>query len=115
MLDELCAELERDPASLECAYFLGWAIERPLDSAESLHDYLGRHHEAGTDRFVFSFARQSANGMAVTPETWQSFAGEVLASTVTPDVHERRVLDARSRYESSISGSVQALRRPNND
>jgi hypothetical protein len=44
----------------------GWAIERPFGSAESLHDYLGRYREAGTDRFVFSFARRSPDGMAVT-------------------------------------------------
>ena len=83
LLDELCADLGRDPASLERAYFFGWAIERPFESAERLRDYLGRYGEAGTERFVFSFARQSPNGMAVTRETWQSFAAEILASAVT--------------------------------
>jgi alkanesulfonate monooxygenase SsuD/methylene tetrahydromethanopterin reductase-like flavin-dependent oxidoreductase (luciferase family) len=82
LLDELCADFGRDPANLERAYFFGWAIERPFESAESLRDYLGRYGEAGTERFVFSFARRSPNGMAVTRETWQSFAGEILASAV---------------------------------
>jgi hypothetical protein len=53
LLDELCADLGRDPASLERAYFFGWAIERPFESGERLRDYLGRYGEAGTDRFVF--------------------------------------------------------------
>jgi alkanesulfonate monooxygenase SsuD/methylene tetrahydromethanopterin reductase-like flavin-dependent oxidoreductase (luciferase family) len=83
LLDELCADLGRDPASLERAYFFGWAIERPFESAERLRDYLGRYGEAGIERFVFSFAQQSPNGMAVTRETWESFAGEILAPAVT--------------------------------
>jgi alkanesulfonate monooxygenase SsuD/methylene tetrahydromethanopterin reductase-like flavin-dependent oxidoreductase (luciferase family) len=82
LLDQLCIDLSRDPESLERAYFFGWAIERPFESAESLRDYLGRYGEAGTERFVFSFARQSPNGIAVTRETWQAFAGEILASAV---------------------------------
>lgn len=80
LLDELCAELGRDAASLERAYFFGWALERPFESAESLHDYLGRYGEAGTGRFVFSFSRRSPNGTAVTRDTWQAFAGEILTS-----------------------------------
>jgi alkanesulfonate monooxygenase SsuD/methylene tetrahydromethanopterin reductase-like flavin-dependent oxidoreductase (luciferase family) len=82
LLNEHCVELGRDPTSLERAYFFGWAIERPFGSAESLHDYLGRYHEAGTDRFVFSFARRSPDGMALTPETWDSFAGEILTGAL---------------------------------
>lgn len=80
LLDELCAELGRDAASLERAYFFGWALERPFESAESLRDYLGRYGEAGTGRFVFSFSRRSPNGAAVTRDTWQAFAGEILTS-----------------------------------
>ncbi len=83
LLDEYCAELGRDPASLERAYFFGWAIERPFESAESLHDYLGRYREAGTERFVFSFARQSPDGAAVTREASESFAAEILAVAVS--------------------------------
>lgn len=82
LLDEHCLELGRDPASIERAYFVGWAMERPFESAESLHDYLGRYQEAGTERFVFSFARQSPDGVAVTRETWESFAGDILTAAV---------------------------------
>jgi alkanesulfonate monooxygenase SsuD/methylene tetrahydromethanopterin reductase-like flavin-dependent oxidoreductase (luciferase family) len=83
LLDEHCADLGRDPASLERAYFFGWAIEQPFESAESLRDYIGRYGDAGTERFVFSFARQSPEGTALTRESWESFAGEILASAVS--------------------------------
>jgi alkanesulfonate monooxygenase SsuD/methylene tetrahydromethanopterin reductase-like flavin-dependent oxidoreductase (luciferase family) len=83
VLDEHCADLGRDPASLERAYFFGWAIEQPFESADSLHDYIGRYAEAGTERFVFSFARQSPEGGALTRETWESFAGDILATAVS--------------------------------
>ncbi len=81
LLDEHCVALGRDPASLERAYFLGWAIERPFESAESLRDYLGRYREAGTERFIFMFARQSPDGAALTRDTWESFAGDILATS----------------------------------
>jgi len=83
LLDEHCADLGRDAASLERAYFFGWAIEQPFVSAESLRDYIGRYGDAGTERFVFSFARQSPDGAALTRENWESFAGDVLASAVS--------------------------------
>lgn len=80
LLDEYCTELGRDPASLERAYYFGWAIERPFESAESLRDYLGRYRDAGTNRFVFVFARESPDGIAVTQQAWDAFAGEVLTA-----------------------------------
>src|SRR5262249_54904070 len=83
VLDEHCADLGRDSASLERAYFFGWAIEQPFEPAERLRDYIGRYGDAGTERFVFSFARESPNGMALTRETWESFAGDILASAVS--------------------------------
>jgi alkanesulfonate monooxygenase SsuD/methylene tetrahydromethanopterin reductase-like flavin-dependent oxidoreductase (luciferase family) len=82
LLDEHCADLGRDPASLERAYFFGWAIEQPFKSAESLRDYIGRYEDAGTERFVFSFGRRSPDGAALTRQTWESFAGDILAATV---------------------------------
>ena len=83
MVDKPLARASSSTASLERAYFFGWAIEQPFESAESLRDYIGRYEDAGTERFVFSFARQSPDGAALTRENWESFAGDVLASAVS--------------------------------
>ncbi len=83
LLDEHCVDIGRDPGSLERAYFMGWAIERPFESAESLQDYLGRYADAGTERFIFMFGRQSPDGEGLTRETWESFAGDVLAAAIS--------------------------------
>ena len=50
-----CAEVDRDPTSLDRAYFAGFAEEFPFASADALHEFLGRYREAGACRFVFLF------------------------------------------------------------
>jgi alkanesulfonate monooxygenase SsuD/methylene tetrahydromethanopterin reductase-like flavin-dependent oxidoreductase (luciferase family) len=78
-LDEDCAELGRDPGSLDRAYFVGWADERPFASAEALHDFIGRYREAGVRRFVFAFASEPREGVFATRETLEAFAAQVFA------------------------------------
>jgi probable F420-dependent oxidoreductase len=78
LLDECCAELGRDPATLERAYFVGWAEEFPFESAESLVDFLGRYREAGVNRFLFLFG-SAAPGRQATRASLDGYAAEILA------------------------------------
>lgn len=79
-LDECCAELGRDPSTLQRAYFTGWSEdERPFASAEALHDFVGRYREAGAERLLFLFTLESPEGRSLTRGTLDAFAGEILA------------------------------------
>jgi alkanesulfonate monooxygenase SsuD/methylene tetrahydromethanopterin reductase-like flavin-dependent oxidoreductase (luciferase family) len=78
LLDDYCAQLGRDPASLDRAYLFGWAKEMPFASADALRDYLGRYGEAGVRRFIFWFGNEPARGAVATRETLEAFAAETL-------------------------------------
>lgn len=78
LLDAYCQERGRDPATLERAYFFGWADETPFASREALLDYLGGYADAGVQRFIFPFARDARGGAYATREALESFAAEVL-------------------------------------
>jgi alkanesulfonate monooxygenase SsuD/methylene tetrahydromethanopterin reductase-like flavin-dependent oxidoreductase (luciferase family) len=80
LLDEYCAELGRDPTTLDRAYFVGWAQEFPFASREALHDFLGRYREAGARRFIFLFGSETAKGAFATRETLETFAAEILSA-----------------------------------
>jgi alkanesulfonate monooxygenase SsuD/methylene tetrahydromethanopterin reductase-like flavin-dependent oxidoreductase (luciferase family) len=74
VLDQYCAELGRDPASLERWYLVGWAAERPFASPDALVDFLGRYREAGARRFIFLFGSKHADGAVATRDALESFA-----------------------------------------
>ncbi|WP_238010540.1 LLM class flavin-dependent oxidoreductase [Dactylosporangium sp. AC04546] len=53
ILDERCAELGRDPASLERIYLIGNTDERPLASLAAFEDFAGRYERLGFTDIVF--------------------------------------------------------------
>ena len=81
LLDEYCAELGRDPPSLDRAYYFGWADEKPFASAASLREYVDMYSEAGVRRFVFVFSASDGGGAFATREALESFAADILAAT----------------------------------
>lgn len=56
LLDEWCAEIGRDPATIERAYYGGWTEEYPFVSAEAFRDFIGAYQQAGIQRFILPFA-----------------------------------------------------------
>ncbi len=54
-LDDICAELGRDPASLRRCYFSGWDAAPIFESDEATADFIGRCVEAGATEFSFMF------------------------------------------------------------
>jgi alkanesulfonate monooxygenase SsuD/methylene tetrahydromethanopterin reductase-like flavin-dependent oxidoreductase (luciferase family) len=53
-LDAICAELDRDPATLQRCYFSGWGEEPIFESPEATADIIGRFIEAGATEFSFT-------------------------------------------------------------
>jgi alkanesulfonate monooxygenase SsuD/methylene tetrahydromethanopterin reductase-like flavin-dependent oxidoreductase (luciferase family) len=78
LLDEYCAEVGRDPATIERAYFGGWAEEHPFVSAEAFRDFTGAYQEAGIRRFLLPFAG----------------AGQFQKAVVAGAVADRKALEA---------------------
>ena len=79
-LDECCAELGRDPATLERAYYVGWAEERPFRSVGALRDFIGRYRDAGAERLLFVFAASDGDGANLTRQSLEIFAPEILSA-----------------------------------
>ena len=77
-LDEACAELGRDPSTLDRAYFTGWADERPFASPDAFVDFVGRYREAGVRRFIFLFGREPREGQFLTRDTLETFLEELV-------------------------------------
>jgi alkanesulfonate monooxygenase SsuD/methylene tetrahydromethanopterin reductase-like flavin-dependent oxidoreductase (luciferase family) len=78
LLDECCAEISRDPATIERAYFSGWTEEYPFVSAEAFRDFIGSYQEAGIQRFILPFAS----------------AGQYEKSVAAGEVADRKALEA---------------------
>lgn len=53
VLDERCAALGRDPATLERIYLVGNTAERPLASVAAFEDFVGRYEALGFTDIVF--------------------------------------------------------------
>ncbi|MET7397290.1 LLM class flavin-dependent oxidoreductase [Dactylosporangium sp. NPDC005572] len=53
ILDERCAELGRDPASLDRIYLIGNTEERPLAGLAAFEDFVGRYERLGFTDIVF--------------------------------------------------------------
>ena len=56
-LDESCAALGRDPATIRRIYLIGVTTERPLASAEAFRDFAGRYAALGFTDLVFHHPR----------------------------------------------------------
>ena len=52
-VDEICAEVGRDPSTLRRCLFAGWANEPIFASVEATADYVGCYTEAGATDFTF--------------------------------------------------------------
>jgi hypothetical protein len=63
-LDERCAELGRDPASLRRCYFSGWGDEPIFESPGATADFVGRFAEAGATEFSFTLYNPAQPRMA---------------------------------------------------
>ena len=60
ILEEQCAELGRDPETIERACLAGWSgPDRPFASADAFQDFVGRYREAGMQRFIFSLGSEA--------------------------------------------------------
>jgi alkanesulfonate monooxygenase SsuD/methylene tetrahydromethanopterin reductase-like flavin-dependent oxidoreductase (luciferase family) len=53
IVDEICAEEGRDPATLRRCLFAGWANEPIFASVEATAEFVGRYVEAGATDFTF--------------------------------------------------------------
>lgn len=84
-LAEQCAAIGRDPATVERAYFTGWAKEFPFVSRDGFYDFVGRYQEAGIDRFIFLYASAGQSRQGVAAGTWagretlEAFAADAMA------------------------------------
>jgi alkanesulfonate monooxygenase SsuD/methylene tetrahydromethanopterin reductase-like flavin-dependent oxidoreductase (luciferase family) len=61
MLDEYCAELGRDPGEISRSLLaIPHMVDKPFDSDDAFHDFVGRYREAGIDEFIFYWWREDA-------------------------------------------------------
>lgn len=54
-LDEACAEIGRDPATLRRSLLAGFTGDRPWASVDAFTDFVGRYRELGIEEFVFVY------------------------------------------------------------
>jgi alkanesulfonate monooxygenase SsuD/methylene tetrahydromethanopterin reductase-like flavin-dependent oxidoreductase (luciferase family) len=86
LLDDYCTEIGRDPATIERAYFGGWAEEFPFVSAEAFRDFIGAYQEAGIQRFLLPFAsagqyeKSVAAGGVANRKALEAFVAEAIRS-----------------------------------
>jgi alkanesulfonate monooxygenase SsuD/methylene tetrahydromethanopterin reductase-like flavin-dependent oxidoreductase (luciferase family) len=70
-LDELCAEVGREPATLRRGYVAGFAKEDIFSSLDAAADFIGRFSEAGVTDFVFTLYNPAQPAFANSVETGQ--------------------------------------------
>ncbi len=63
-LHATCSELDRQPASLRCAYLAGFAHEPVFSSRDATVDFVGRFAAVGVTEFVFPMAHESDGAFA---------------------------------------------------
>jgi alkanesulfonate monooxygenase SsuD/methylene tetrahydromethanopterin reductase-like flavin-dependent oxidoreductase (luciferase family) len=95
LLDEYCRAIDRDPAAVQRACFVGWSdCEAPFVSRDAFQDFVGRYWEAGIQRFVFSFgsaetpapySKWVASGAWVNREGLEAFAAQEIAQLQGPN------------------------------
>lgn len=61
MLDDYCAELGRDPQEITRSLLaIPRMVDKPFDSDDAFHDFVGKYREAGIDEFIFYWWREDA-------------------------------------------------------
>ncbi len=81
-LDELCSELNRDPASIRRCYFSGWGDETIFESTEATADFIGRFAEAGATEFSFTLYNPAQPAMTPAFERYKIADRDTLARVV---------------------------------
>jgi len=81
LLDEACAEVERDPASVRRSLLLHelWIAEEPFASESAFRDFVERYREVGIDEFVFYYPPEEwGRTTRVEPGLFERLAAEVM-------------------------------------
>lgn len=55
MLDQYCAEIERDPGEITRSFLAGITADTPFASLDAFYDFVGRLHEIGITEFIFYY------------------------------------------------------------
>jgi hypothetical protein len=94
LLDEYCAAIGRDPATLERAYYAGWAKgEAPFLARDAFQEFVAQYREAGVQRFIF---------------TW-NVAGIFEEAVAAGTVLGRQALEAFAAQNMSVAGGTAPL------
>jgi alkanesulfonate monooxygenase SsuD/methylene tetrahydromethanopterin reductase-like flavin-dependent oxidoreductase (luciferase family) len=97
LLDEYCAEIGREPGTVERAYFSGIAVEFPFVSPDAFEEFVGRYREAGIERFVIWYAsagrseKSVAAGRLPDRKVLETFAAEAMAAMTARPPHPSTV------------------------
>ncbi|MER7005934.1 LLM class flavin-dependent oxidoreductase [Dactylosporangium sp. NPDC000555] len=78
ILDERCAALGRDPASLDRYFLVGSTEERPLASVDAFEDFVGRYERLGFTDVVFHDPRPGDPVLTEDPEIVDAIAERLL-------------------------------------
>ena len=78
VLDARCAELGRDPASLQRIYLVGNTAERPLASVAAFEEFVGRYAALGFTDIVFHDPRPGDPVWTEDPAIVDAIAGHLL-------------------------------------
>ncbi|MET7425657.1 LLM class flavin-dependent oxidoreductase [Dactylosporangium sp. NPDC005555] len=78
VLEDRCAELGRDPASIERIYLVGNTAERPLASVAAFEDFAGRYEALGFTDIVFHDPRPGDPVWIEDPEIADAIAERLL-------------------------------------
>src|SRR5207253_2788728 len=73
LLDEACATIGRDPATLRRSFLAGFTPDRPFASVDAFEDFIGRYRALGIDEFIFFYRPRHA-----TAEMFERVALEVM-------------------------------------
>ncbi|MEU0554213.1 LLM class flavin-dependent oxidoreductase [Dactylosporangium sp. NPDC049742] len=78
ILDDRCAALGRDPASLDRIYLVGNTAERPLASVAAFEDFVGRYEALGFTDVVFHDPRPGDPVWTEDPEIADAIAERLI-------------------------------------
>ncbi|MEV8516370.1 LLM class flavin-dependent oxidoreductase [Dactylosporangium sp. NPDC051484] len=78
ILDEQCAILGRDPASLDRYFLVGSTEERPLASVDAFEDFVGRYEQLGFTDVVFHDPRPGDPVLTEDPKIVDAIAERLL-------------------------------------
>jgi alkanesulfonate monooxygenase SsuD/methylene tetrahydromethanopterin reductase-like flavin-dependent oxidoreductase (luciferase family) len=89
LLDEYCVSIGRDPATLERAYYAGWAKgETPFLSRDAFQEFVAQYQEAGAQRFIFTwniagiFEQGVVAGTVAGRQALETFVAQAMMDTV---------------------------------